>query len=79
MGWQPIETAPKDVMLIVSDGTITAPGIQDCSGHWDFWEGGVIQGEYGDPLGELNYWINGHGPTNWWDFGNGQAMPEPPK
>lgn len=63
--WQPIETAPENKVVIVTDGTITAPAITRDGQRWDFWEGEVHEDEIGTPLGLLNYWVQGYGPTHW--------------
>jgi hypothetical protein len=65
MGWQPIETAPKDAMQTVM--LYTPEGCQ--LGFWLERAGLFVTCE-----GE-NLWAE---PTHWWDFGDGQTMPHPP-
>lgn len=80
MIWQPIETAPKDeIILLACDGYVH-PGqfMQDGGCDWHFWDSPMIRGEIvGDDrtriIIEANGWLNKYGgPTHW------MPLPDPP-
>lgn len=78
MAWQPIETAPKDQGIILTDGGGVVGLGAWFDGNWCFWEGGsgdVFWPEDGlrDLCTEMNYWIKPYGPAHW------MPLPEPPK
>lgn len=77
MGWQPIKTAKNSALVTVTDGEIVAPAINRYGDRWEFWEGEITDVN-DQEYGVLNYWLDGFGPTHWWDFGEDQAMPPPP-
>lgn len=74
VGWQPIETAPKDRVILVNDTTGAAPwaaarwcSFESYSAHVDAWEGWVYDDEL---LADSN--SDGPCPTHWLD------IPTPP-
>jgi hypothetical protein len=66
--WQPIETAPKDTLLILylkDEGVIIGEG-------WHTYD----EPPYGEPSKDLYWWVEQRGrvhPTHW------MPLPEPPK
>ena len=77
-GWKPIETAPRDGVIYLTDGATIAPGIIYID-RWTFWEGDTVDDWRGDAAGFLNIWIGDNGPTHWYDFGHGSPMPPTPE
>lgn len=79
-GWQPIETAPKDKGILLTDGDNLA--CLGCwhDGTWVFWEGDcddesvfLPESPRRDVSVELNGWVPPYGPTHW------MPLPAPPK
>lgn len=79
MEWQPIETAPKDQMILLTDGKSYGYGCWCPLGRydWAFVEREIdIDVDYEDQRvwrADVNAWHRDYGPTHWMPF------PELPK